>query len=99
MCYRYGDGVQSEVGSESSIPANGTMNVMENQDQPAQEIKKSTKVLQQLYDPMPEKEPEQSPSTSRLLTLGRNQSDEEEEDDEYCPEEEDWRKTIMVNRN
>lgn len=49
--------------------------------------------LRQLYNDLPQ---EDIAPTSRSLRLSRPQSEEEEEDYDYSPDEEEWKKTIMV---
>ncbi|XP_057652431.1 mesoderm induction early response protein 1-like isoform X2 [Diorhabda carinulata] len=48
--------------------------------------------LKELYEPIPENDHDES----RLLRSVSRVSEEEEEDYDYSPDEEDWRKTIMV---
>lgn len=99
--YGYGDPSAENLQSSSSEMSNQEM-ALENDDIGRDMLdeecdeKSGQTDLQQLYINMPEKEAEENAGTSRLLRLSRPQSEEEEEDYDYSPDEEEWRKTIMV---
>ncbi|PNF17459.1 hypothetical protein B7P43_G00367, partial [Cryptotermes secundus] len=99
--YGYGDPSAENLQSSSSETSNQEM-ALENDDIGRDMLdeecdeKSGQTDLQQLYINLPEKEAEENAGTSRLLRLSRPQSEEEEEDYDYSPDEEEWRKTIMV---
>lgn len=98
--YGYGDPSAENIQSSSSEMSNQEM-ALENDigrdmlEEDCDEKSRQTD-LQQLYINLPEKETEENAGTSRLLRLSRPQSEEDEEDYDYSPDEEEWRKTIMV---
>lgn len=57
---------------------------------PEEVVEKPESALQQLYNDNP------SPEAPRYLRSGSRPPSEEEEDNDYSPDEDDWKKTIMV---
>ncbi|GLG97759.1 REST corepressor [Gryllus bimaculatus] len=97
--YGYGDPTAENMQSSSSEEMSNHELTIENDDMSREmlgedEEKSDHAELRQLYSP--EKGTEENAGTSRLLRLSRPQSEEEEDDYDYSPDEEEWRKTIMV---
>nr|CAD7393108.1 unnamed protein product [Timema cristinae] len=99
--YGYGDPSAENMQSSSSETSNQEI-TSEHDDidrdtmEEDYDEKAGQSELQQLYENIPDKEMEETPGTSKLLRLSRPQSEEEEDDCDYRPEDDDSGKTIMV---
>lgn len=96
----YGYGEQDNSGSEEADEESSTHEAPEPKDVVVEEVEteevEEPSQLAQLYPEIPIAN-DNGVGTSRYLRSGsRPQSEEEEDDCDYSPDEEDWKKTIMV---
>lgn len=92
--YGYGETENCGSDQESSTTEQEAQDPL--QDDPSEEVEEPSQLVQ-LYHELPSSLTRQRGNSSRFLRSGsRPQSEEEEDDLDYSPDEEDWNKTIMV---